>query len=97
MTPLPVPALIIPSFVSYNFTNVHPVATQANSSNVFCVCASLAEVQGNGPIVVEIRHNTHQLSFTSFIFIGLPTILTTGTTGPVLRHRSVLPGTQTHF
>ena len=34
------------------------------------LCVSLAEVQGNGPIFMEIRDNIHQLSFTSFIFIS---------------------------
>ncbi len=34
------------------------------------LCVSLAEVQGNCPIFMEIRDNIHQLSFTSFIFIS---------------------------
>lgn len=38
------------------------------------LCVSLAAVQGNCPIFMEIRDNIHQLSFTSFIFISFPRI-----------------------
>lgn len=34
------------------------------------MCVSLAEVQGNCPIFMEIRDNAHQLSFTLSIFIS---------------------------
>lgn len=34
------------------------------------LCVSLAEVQGNLLIFMEIKDNIHQLSFTSFIFIS---------------------------
>lgn len=47
------------------------------------LCVSLAEVQGNCPIFMEIRDNIHQLSFTSFIFISFPHI----NSYPVVIHR----------
>ena len=52
-----------------NLINVHQIARQALQ---ICslLCMSLAEVQGNCLIFMEIRDNIHQLSFTSFIFIS---------------------------
>lgn len=46
------------------------------------LCVSLAEVQGNRLIFMEIKDNIHQLSFTSFIFISF-LILTLSTRRPL--------------